>query len=93
MTVPVMQDRDQKRPPPGCGRSPEEGEQGLHSRQRLACIMRCQRLGELTELGAGNGTLTTDVLDQGSNGGRAFCCQAVFSHEPTQNADTRIMPR
>jgi hypothetical protein len=46
-----------------------------------------QRLGELTELGAGNGTMTTDVLDQSGNGGRALCWQAVFSHEPTQHRD------
>ena len=49
--------------------------------------MGCQRLGELTELRAGDGTMTTDALDQGGDGERALCWQAVFSHEPTQHRD------
>jgi hypothetical protein len=67
LTVPVMQDRGQKRTPQRRGGSLEQGEQGPDGRQSLPFIMRCQRLGELTELGAGDSTMTTDVLDQGGN--------------------------
>jgi len=67
-----MQDRDQKRAPQSYGSSPEQGEQSLHSRQGLPFIMRCQRLGELAELGTSDGTRTTDVLDQRDSGRRAL---------------------
>ena len=83
--MPVMQDRDQKRAPQGCGGSLEQGQQGPDGRQRLPFIMGCQRLGELTELGAGDGA-TTDALDQGSERASALLA-GRFLHEPTQHRD------
>src|SRR5262245_18955952 len=82
-----MKNRDEKRTSQCRGGSLEQGKQGPDCRQRLTFIMGCQRLGELTELSADDGALTTDVLDQGSDCGRALCWQTVFSHELPQHGD------
>ena len=72
LTVPVMQNRDEKSTSQRRGGSLEQGEQGPDGRQSLPFIMRCQRLGELAELGTSDGTRTTDVLDQRDSGRRAL---------------------